>query len=1476
MKQTVLRLKLSMAGRRLALIVGLGIVVAVIGLLTPVRFTQSADAATGIYKTINFQGKVVNTNGTNVTDGNYTFRFRIYTGIAGDTGTTCANTCIWEESKSVSTVNSVFQTNLGDTTTLPGAVNFNTDNLYIGVVFNGDSEMTPRIRLSAVPYAFNADLLDGLDSSQLVQLTPAGGQQSGSINVSGGITTGGTVFSNTYDAYTSGSALTLGGTNANGLTLAKNTTLGSGLTLSLQGSNALNLGSTTAAGGIVFKDGTANNRAITISAVALGASYSLNLPGNAPTAGLQCIQTATGSTTNLQFGSCGAVGSFVSLQSGTPGTPDTGNLNISGVGIAGSFYSSTFDAATAATLNIGTGNASSVSIGKLSVTTAVGGALTVGSTISGGTTYTANNAVQAPSFDTASNIPLSVGTTNASAITLAKSTTIASGMSLTVLGGSGSFPTGTEGMIYYRTDTKQLYVYANGKWQADRNTATKMVADGSTTQNPEGADYVVPAAGVAAETTINAAIAALPSAGGTVYLREGTYTVGGTINLPTNVTLTGSGNATVIKLKAGFTGTTMGVIQNADQTNGNNQIAISNLIIDGNKANVTAGQYRGINLLKVGSGNGTTAVSGIKINNIIVQNFRDSGVYFDTVNNSSLSNVTSQLNNANGFQFFTTSYTSLNSSTAQGNATVGVNTNSGSVGNTVSNNIIQGNTGNGILTTASSNSYTANTIVGNGGAGFLANNGASSNAVSGNAINSNQTGLSINVGSSANSANNSFTGNTISSNTTQGIVFDGGATGTVTNNIVNGNKLFDNGGTGNTDSIKFIGNASTNSLIANDITDTAGTGFAINVSAATDVANFLSENRFSGTGATTINDSGVGTIWSNQLDGTGAIRIVPTSGTGSSNGSNVYLSGGAGAGTGAKGLVVIDTPTFTTSTNTACATSCTLTQSNVDSSAAVLVTASTTGLNVTLPNPTITTAGRIVYVTAANGSSDFTLIVNGGGTGNQIAMRQNTTATMIWSGSAWTAAGASSSTTLQAAYDNTLAAAGGAEIVLNNTTTSNGLTIRNNSSNPIIGAEFEVQSSTGANHLSVNNNAVELASNGGAETSTNFSSNWVASGSGTVTRNTTLAQVATGIASTQTVTTAAANAGVANILSSNPAVSTTYQVSFTGMLGSGTFNTVDIDYSRDGGTTLSQCTYSTSAGAVISAMVINAGAWTKVTCTFTTDGTAATSPRLIIRQTDATARTFWIDNLSVTILSATSSPPNVQIGGGLYGGAPTLFTLDSSATNPVSNGNTALLGSMYYNTTSGRIQCYEAKGWGTCGASPDNYVNLVPEFAGAVLDGTGIGTLTSDFCANQTGVLAVNSTLCGTGQALNFYKWTSPQATQQTYSIYVTYQLPAAFKQFQSDNTVQLTARTDSTTNGIVTYQMYRSEGGALTSCGTETTVTSSANTWQTVGVNGNELTSCGFSTTSANNFAIFQINVKAKSNANVYVGTLSFTTNGQ
>lgn len=142
-------------------------------------------------------------------------------------------------------------------------------------------------------------------------------------------------------------------------------------------------------------------------------------------------------------------------------------------------------------------------------------------------------------------------------------------------------------------------------------------------------------------------------------------------------------------------------------------------------------------------------------------------------------------------------------------------------------------------------------------------------------------------------------------------------------------------------------------------------------------------------------------------------------GTGNNNGGNIYLSGGSGTGTGTKGLVNLGVSAFTSNANVSCSANCTISQSNVDNYGTVIVSSSTSGITITLPPPTnTTTSGRIIYITTDNASTDFTLTTNGAPNIVNVAMRNNTTSTMIWNGTAWTPGGASNATTLQATYNN--------------------------------------------------------------------------------------------------------------------------------------------------------------------------------------------------------------------------------------------------------------------------------------------------------------------------------------------------------------------------------------------------------------------------------------------------------------------------
>lgn len=830
---------------------------------------------------------------------------------------------------------------------------------------------------------------------------------------------------------------------------------------------------------------------------------------------------------------------------------------------------------------------------------------------------------------------------------------------------------------------------------------------------------------------------------------------------------------------------------------------------------------------------------------------------------------------------------------------------------------------------------------------------------------------------------------------------------------------------GGTTAIQSKGNTtiSTNGVVRGTF-DTAGNLYLGNGVSAAAPSNFA----INGTASTTTAVAG------------GSLTIQGGNATvGNANGGTLTLSGGTGLGTGVNGLVVFTTPTFSTTTNDPncftggswVAASCTIAQASVNNSSAIVVGFTTNGQTALLPDPTITTAGRVVYVTAANGSSDFSLVVNGGGTGNTIAMRQNTTATMIWNGADWTAAGASSSTTLQSAYDNTLQSAGGAELIVSKGGNTNGLTIRDSTTAPVNGTLLSVQTSSAAGLLSVNSNVTEYVTNAGAEsagaTPTTFpASTWSAVNGASVTRFTTAGNyIATGQGSVSVATNTSAGSGVRNRLSSSLTPNMTYNVSFTTRLLAGTFTDMEVYYSLDGSATTTQCANSKasvtsvwtkincsftapattnnaensilirqtsapsaartfyvdnlsvtiaadynyaadgsvsngdnftanwltaglgtssvsrvttdgqdasdSAQVAITTGAANAGirndlslnpltntlyrvtvyakvasgtfndfkvrysrdgsttaggnyidcvdyntrvvttsGWTKITCYIKTDSTTATNPFVYFVEEASAVRTFSVDAFSMTL--TTNTAPNVQIGGGENGGPTTLLTLDKAASAPIAINNDALLGSMYYDTSLGKLQCYEADGWGACGSSPDTIVTISPEFTNAVLHGTGVGTMVSDICSDTLNIndgSSLQPNVCGTNETYNFYKWTSPQASAQIYSMYVTYQLPSSFKSFQS-GTTSIMGRTDST-NSKVEYQVYKNDASTgLVTCGPVVSVSSGAvSGWQPGKATGTaDPSTCGF---SPGNSIVFMINVTASQNANAYIGNLNF-----
>lgn len=173
---------------------------------------------------------------------------------------------------------------------------------------------------------------------------------------------------------------------------------------------------------------------------------------------------------------------------------------------------------------------------------------------------------------------------------------------------------------------------------------------------------------------------------------------------------------------------------------------------------------------------------------------------------------------------------------------------------------------------------------------------------------------------------------------------------------------------------------------------------------------------------------------------------------------------------------------------------------------------------------------------------------------------------------------------------------GGAALLQNSVNSTTAFQVQNASSDQL----FNINTSTTPNLLS--NPSLELNATG-----------WSAKGSATITRDTTQSYV--GNASLKIATTATTNDGVNYPYSLTS--DTTYTLSFYAKLDSGSaaLSTMIVGWSNDG---------STDSNCLVVQTVIASG-WTRYTCTFTT-GTTSGSPYIFIKQSGATARTWYVDS----------------------------------------------------------------------------------------------------------------------------------------------------------------------------------------------------------------------------------------------------------
>lgn len=340
--------------------------------------SNTASAAVGINHQINFQGKLVNLNGTNVTDGSYSVVFSIY-------NVSTAGTALWTETQTVTVTQGIFQVNLGSVTVLPGTIDFNTDNIYLGIKVGADAEMTPRVTFTAVPQSFNSEKLGGLDKTGFIQ-NGTSQQAASNFNISGAGTvgtslttpllqsaaaTGLNITGNAASTWSTsagnitlqagGGTVSLGSTTALSSTGALTITGGSTLALTSTGANAISLDSGTTGG---INIGTnANAKTITLGNVTGATSVVIDCGTGACNFGVSATAhpTTVGSLTST---------STTTLQAGT------GGLNIGTGGIANTIQIGTTTSAVIQTINIGN-NATAASTSNVLIGSTIAGSTTI-------------------------------------------------------------------------------------------------------------------------------------------------------------------------------------------------------------------------------------------------------------------------------------------------------------------------------------------------------------------------------------------------------------------------------------------------------------------------------------------------------------------------------------------------------------------------------------------------------------------------------------------------------------------------------------------------------------------------------------------------------------------------------------------------------------------------------------------------------------------------------------------------------------------------------------------------------------------------------------------------------------------------------------------------------------------------------------------------------------------------------------------
>ena len=107
-------------------------------------------ATVGVPQTVGFEGFLAQANGQPIANGPYQLTFRVYDVATG-------GAALWDQDiTNVQVTNGLYSVALGGSADPFTSTTFDSDR-WVGVTVDGGSEITPRTRVSSVPFALNAD-----------------------------------------------------------------------------------------------------------------------------------------------------------------------------------------------------------------------------------------------------------------------------------------------------------------------------------------------------------------------------------------------------------------------------------------------------------------------------------------------------------------------------------------------------------------------------------------------------------------------------------------------------------------------------------------------------------------------------------------------------------------------------------------------------------------------------------------------------------------------------------------------------------------------------------------------------------------------------------------------------------------------------------------------------------------------------------------------------------------------------------------------------------------------------------------------------------------------------------------------------------------------------------------------------------------------------------------------------------------------